>query len=442
MRPRSLLACALLLPSTSCRDREAAPPPGADAPRDAPPPVDAAGPAAGDTQGDAKHEAPARPAEPTPEQLAQARKAFVAALDEGRALTRKEDYAAGIAKYREALAIDGSDPAALGELGWAAFLTDDLEVAERSTEQALRFARRETQRGMLLYNLGRVLEARGDAVGAIELYHRSLAARPNATVQKRLVALSAPPAPAATVPTAALAVVGRGLADLKAACDDLVAKKCDEIAVLEKAVCACEPRLEGADAGGTWGLLRVNPESALEQTAWFPAVKVGSEWVVFEGVLWLYNPGAFGIWEEADVGKAATRDVIPGGEEELVLPLSKSRSDRDMGLNEWELELWSLVLLCSRDGGTPRCGSFTQSYSYSREVELPDDEIEGGPFDHTAGLPLDSHYRVELDLSAGRATVSGVDVTADLARPDAIDSLGAMLPEGTYDLTTLLMPPP
>lgn len=155
---RSLPTYGLIaLLGVACRDRDAAPAQPA-LPQAIDPPASSQKDSAADVTS-------ARPAEPTPEQLAQARKAFLTALDEGRALTKAGDYSAGIAKYREALAIDGSDPAALAELGWAAFLSGDLEAAEHSTEQALRFARGDSQRGMVLYSPKRCDRLPAIAVG-------------------------------------------------------------------------------------------------------------------------------------------------------------------------------------------------------------------------------------------------------------------------------------
>src|SRR5690606_1646257 len=129
---------------------------------------------------------------PKVDEAAKLRKQLLALLNEGRALTKKGDHAGGIVKYQEALKIDASDVSVLGELGWAAYLSGDLELAHRTTVQALKFVRDQKKRGMLLYNLGRIEEDREQLSDAADSYRASLVARPgNKTVQARLDALEA-----------------------------------------------------------------------------------------------------------------------------------------------------------------------------------------------------------------------------------------------------------
>lgn len=110
-------------------------------------------------------------------------------LKQGRGLTKQGKYPEAIAKYREALAVDASNVSVLGELGWAAYKSGDLTLAHDTTLNALKFAGDDQgkQRGMLLYNLGRIEEDQADTDAAVQHYRDSLIARPgNATVQKRL----------------------------------------------------------------------------------------------------------------------------------------------------------------------------------------------------------------------------------------------------------------
>ena len=78
--------------------------------------------------------------------------------------------------------------------GWSKFKADDLAGAELDIDAALTVLERggesETKGlGACLYNRGRIAEEKGDESGARELYRRSLAIRPNETVQARLDAL-------------------------------------------------------------------------------------------------------------------------------------------------------------------------------------------------------------------------------------------------------------
>ena len=80
-------------------------------------------------------------------------------LSAGRRHARAERFAEAIAAFREALAISPSDPAALGELGWAAFRRQDYDLAIESTTEALSLAYEPRRQAALLYNLGRIAEA-------------------------------------------------------------------------------------------------------------------------------------------------------------------------------------------------------------------------------------------------------------------------------------------
>src|SRR6185503_1107550 len=99
------------------------------------------------------------------------------------------DHAAAMAAYREALEVFPEHPQALDELGVSAYHAKDLAAAEGFAARAVKASRDPRDLGRALYNLGRVQEARGAKEGAIESYRRSLEARPNPVVQKRLAAL-------------------------------------------------------------------------------------------------------------------------------------------------------------------------------------------------------------------------------------------------------------
>jgi hypothetical protein len=79
--------------------------------------------------------------------------------------------------------------------GWSSFLAGDLAAAKLDVDAALTVLERVTDErgqrslGACLYNRGRIAEQEGDLGHARELYRRSLAARPNDTVQARLDSL-------------------------------------------------------------------------------------------------------------------------------------------------------------------------------------------------------------------------------------------------------------
>ena len=109
----------LLLVASACPRGDSAS--ATDAKPSTPAPADA--PAKSETKSPTAVAEPAKETRPkaSAKDVAAQRKLMLAALNEGRALVKKGEHTAGMAKYREVLAIDGSHTAALAELGWAAF---------------------------------------------------------------------------------------------------------------------------------------------------------------------------------------------------------------------------------------------------------------------------------------------------------------------------------
>jgi tetratricopeptide (TPR) repeat protein len=133
-------------------------------------------------------------------------------IKEGRAALQKKDYGTGLAKLQGALMVSGyhfdggklelfdslrvghDNLGLMAEVGWAAFLAGDLAAAEQIGEGALKHASAKERdlRSVLLYNLGRVSEARNDAARAIERYRAALELRPgNKAIEERLGKLAA-----------------------------------------------------------------------------------------------------------------------------------------------------------------------------------------------------------------------------------------------------------
>jgi len=108
---------------------------------------------------------------------------------EGREATRFGRLADAVAAFREAVALDPALAPAYSGLGYALLMTGELDEARVALEQALRRDETPAFRAQVLYNLGRVAEARGDTAAAREAYQRSLALRPHDVVQKALQSL-------------------------------------------------------------------------------------------------------------------------------------------------------------------------------------------------------------------------------------------------------------
>jgi tetratricopeptide (TPR) repeat protein len=369
-------------------------------------------------------------------QAAELRKQFRTKLDEGRKQTKAGKHEEGIKLYHEALAIEPSNPTALAELGWAALQANQLDLAQGATAQALIFSRKPEQQGMILYNLGRVAEARSKNDDAIAHYRDSLARRPNDTVQKRLDGLLAATANVPE-PGRGLGRVASGIAELEAACKQLVELECANIYTIEEDGCTCQVSMQD-DSG--WAMLELGESNAVENMLWFPAIKTSSGWTVFDSIAWIYNPGAFGIWEEAQWETPTFQDLLPGGEQEWVLQFSKDRSDSDMGINEFESESYATTVVCSRGGAEAWCTTpMLREFSYSRDVEFEDEQpIEGEePIDHT-GLPIERKFSCKLELGA-KVVVS--DVVGGDQVDEWMDGADA-LPAGEHDLATLMGKPP
>lgn len=365
------------------------------------------------------------------ERAKQLRKTFRTKLDEGRAKTKAGQYQDGIALYNEALAVEPSNPAALAELGWAAFQAEQLDLAQGATTRALLYSRKSEQQGMILYNLGRIAEARGDHAAALAHYRDSLARRANETVQKHLDALLAK---AEVAPAhAGLARLATGVASLAAVCSDLVRDRCGDVFTFD-GQCACSVT-QGDEAGG-YALVQVGEADAVENAMWFPAVRTSAGWTVFESVAWIYNPGAFGIFEEGTWATPETRDLLPGGDPEWVLRFEKSRSDSDMGINEFETEDLAMTLVCAREGEQAWCTEpLLLASSYAREVEFLDGDGEGEDAIVHEGLPKSMKFSCTIEL--GEQVVIKDVVGIDDAETGWIANLDAR-PAGSYPLVELL----
>ena len=137
----------------------------------------------------------AAPQPPTREELLQMKEkqdTFRALLGAGRKAVRAGDIATGIAKLKAALRVIPNHATALGELGFAAYRMGAEHYAESlaATRAAIDVAPDDLHRGIFYYNLGLVFEAQGAAADALQAYRRSVALRPNTTVQARVDALA------------------------------------------------------------------------------------------------------------------------------------------------------------------------------------------------------------------------------------------------------------
>ncbi|MFV8752378.1 tetratricopeptide repeat protein [Nannocystaceae bacterium ST9] len=384
-----------------------------DATKASPEPADAKTPEPADAKPDAvadkRAKAKAKITGTDDAELAKRRTQMLASLNEGRKLVKDGDFAGGIAKYEALLAIAPHYGPALGELGWAEFKAGKFDDANAHTQRALAETSDAHKRGMLLYNLGRVAEARGQNDAAIGHYQASLAARPNDTVAARLTELQAKatapvvaPPPDAPVPPG-LRVLAKDLADLDALCK---AAGSESMCGSENCEIIATPAREtglGMLQTGDWGV-----------KCWQPVVNTPSGWTLFE----LAVLGQSGSEVDQDVdsieGRLENNDVgeflvVEFSDHVYERVWSESDFEGDEGEGEPEPPDWDstdrkAVILCRREG-VPTCTSpITTQYDSSGEGE-------GGSASYSANWSLrgdvvvitnvTSEGKLELGLAGG-----------------------------------------
>lgn len=385
--------------------------------------------AAGDTKAPAK-----ALAKKSDDELRATREALRDALNEGRRLVKEGDYAGGIARYEKLLAIDPRYGPALGELGWAAFKAGDLKKAQATTQRALKGASEDKRRGMLLYNLGRIAEAKEDREAAIDAYQRSLAARPNKTVQARLDGLldDAPvsagegdPAPAAGDDAGGrgLRVMRSGLADEAALCAFAEAES-----LCGTSDCELLARPAGDDG---FAMLHVGEPLMLE--CWHPVVRGADGWTIFAEPL-LGQQGT-----EVDQGvDALSSELIPGAAgagSYVAFEFRDHNYERDWspyGFEEDEefpgeaTHDQAGVIVCARGPDGPACTGrllHTHDFSSSDGKET-------------------SRYRAKFSFADGAVVVADVESEGDVdaARPWGMDEGEFFLKEGAHPLRPMMRP--
>ena len=204
-------------------------------------------------------EAPVMSASARPNQRAVAK-----ALARGRELAQEGKWIDAVKVFKEATAADPENPIGFAELGWAELQGGSIDEAAKATQRGLELVRDPKTKASLLYNRGRVEEAKGDKAAAKQSYEASLALRPNDSVQKRLESLGGTaPAPQ---PIARPATCAKTFATLAAACDCLVAERGSfGLPKEEDATCAA---VEVESAGGARPLEIVRVSAGAESVLW------------------------------------------------------------------------------------------------------------------------------------------------------------------------------
>ncbi len=278
---------------------------------------------------------------------------FLKPLEEGRKKARAKDFAGALVAFDQALAVAPNDARVLAEVGWAALNTGELPRAEKANQRALALTKQPVLRAQILYNVGRVAEAKKDNEAARKAYAESLALRDNAEVKKRLEAVGGAPEP--SLPCAA------GATTVEALCTCLLADKDAPMMPADaKKVCATEKtpvlgdgRLSviayGADMMGERAHLLVASDGGKLR----PVAELGRD----------FEPGAFGVHNEARVVAGQTRTF--GARAVIVVKSEQRNSDQNMAGLELCQEAVDLETVCALGNGTSPTRCLTVPVSIS-----------------------------------------------------------------------------
>jgi tetratricopeptide (TPR) repeat protein len=302
--------------------------------------------------------------------------AFREHLADGRKAVKAKKYSDGIKSLEAALKIDPNHPSALAELGWAAFLSGDLDRAERFTRRAIDSSvASDRTRGAALYNLGRIHEERGDEGAALTAYTRSLRLRDNKVVAGRVAELEGKGAAVEAKECELTAMKGAPPFDLCAAAKEhfgapseeiLGPERCDErdYTTTEVAVDAAGTKFGGEKATrialdlgddvrvATYGLTSDFVEGGEGGTTYLAALYSDRWYVAALGGE--YNPGVGYIGESFDVTSVVADDVVPGGRPEVIVTMTWDHHDGDYGDNVIEFTKETIVAVLSVDNSGPR----------------------------------------------------------------------------------------
>jgi tetratricopeptide (TPR) repeat protein len=205
MRSTALVLLPVLsLASAACDGQEQPPAATAAAKAPAPAPTPVAAPTPAPESDTAKKKGPPSghlddprtkplPTDAEKKAFADEASSFAEHLAVGRKAVRAKDFDQAFESFEAARKLRPHDPTVLGESGFAALQAKKYELAAAWTRDAISRQHDNRKLGALRYNMGRIEEERGNKADAANWYSRSLAARDNETVRKRLEALGAKP---------------------------------------------------------------------------------------------------------------------------------------------------------------------------------------------------------------------------------------------------------
>jgi hypothetical protein len=312
------------------------------------------------------------------------------ALEEGRKKSRAKDFAGALSAFDRALALAPDDARVLSEVGWAALNAGDLTRADAANRRALANVKEKTLRAQVLYNAGRVAEAKKDSEAARKAYAESLALRDNAEVKKRLDGVSGSGAPAAPSCDA-------GAPSIEALCKCLLGLPETPMVISDQnPVCSARPRSLSL---GSLRLSIVRYGAPEDDTGERVNLLVAEDGGVFRPVAELgrdYMPGAFGVHNTATVLGGEAHRV--GSRSVIVIKSELRNHDQNMAGLEVCSESVDLETVCALGEGKKP----------TRCVNVPVVMTSGcGPGFEPAPNELDAETKEAIDnLKKGWGTVT------------------------------------
>ncbi len=319
-------------------------------------------------------------------------------LSAGRKAAKATRWSDATTEFEAALVAIPGDDRALGELSWAAFSAGDHDRARKAGRASVLAATDPKIKAASLYNLGRVEEAGSKIAEAAVLYRQSLALRPNKIVEDRLAKLGKDGAAVA----AALPCTTPATEAALCACLDASVER-DEP---DAAACTLAP------AGAPDFQIATFVATTASEQEMVLVARQAAGWAVVAHLGYVYNPGMMGISEEWSLTE--TKEETLGGKQVVRFAASKSRSDTDMGVDEFETENHESLVVCVRgaaDVATTCPLDVLTSYTYLRDrLGVAEDEDMKDVADLlTKGLPIRTELAVSVELGAdGIAKVRAV----------------------------------
>jgi tetratricopeptide (TPR) repeat protein len=344
-----------------------------------------------------------RPAPLTPEERAR----LAHAIHDGRHAAHAHDLSTALAQFETAATIAPGSSRVRCEAAFVAYEAGDLDRAEVHLRAALAVLPvddvAEADRASTatcLYNAGLVYEARGRTDDARSVYTRSIALRPNATVQRHLDGLA--PAGAREAPVLGPFTAATSDADIAAAVQRYVCA--EDTAGMNAGEVPCdqyEPHVERTHVDGAVPIdaaifsYDVEPPSLGEQLFSLLVVRAGDRVLAAE-LGQGYSPGVGGVSAELEA-HAEARDVLPGGGPELIVTLHDELYDADMGTCDDYETIHDATIVCSTDAGALRCITLpTADVSMQHHEPCSDIYDDDGDGDYDE-IPEGEHATSQVD---------------------------------------------